>query len=91
MREVMALILFCALIAVASLGVAGWALVSGEGLTLDVLLLVFICLTLAAVFGFCALWLANDAGLLERFKPARPAEANPAKEKPKPPAPPASE
>ncbi|HEX9764121.1 MAG TPA: hypothetical protein VGA39_02460 [Candidatus Acidoferrales bacterium] len=84
MREILALILFCVLIAVACLGAAGWALVSGEGLTLDVLLLVFVCLTLATVFGFCALWVAWDAGLLEplkrRFSPA----GNPGREKAKP-------
>lgn len=84
MREALALILFCLLIAAASLGAAGWALVSGEGLTLDVLLLVFVCLTLATVFGFCALWVAWDAGLLEPLKRRLSSAGNPAKEKAKP-------
>jgi hypothetical protein len=87
MREVLALILFCLLIAAACLGAAGWALISGEGLTLDVLLLVFVCLTLATVFGFCALWVAWDAGLVEPLKRRLTSTANPGKEKPKPAAP----
>lgn len=87
MREIQALILFCLLIAVACLGAAGWALVSGEGLTLDVLLLVFVCLTLATVFGFCALWVAWGAGLLEPLKRKVIGAANPGKDKAKPAAP----
>jgi hypothetical protein len=85
MREVLALILFCLLIAVACLGAAAWALLSGEGLTLDVLLLVFVCLTLTAVFGFCAVWVAWDAGLLEPLK-RRMGAANPGKADSKKPA-----
>ena len=79
MRETLALIGFCAVIALACLGAAGWAMVSGEGITLDVLLLVSVCLTLAAVFGFCTLWLAHDAGLLAGLKRRRAAPANPGK------------
>jgi len=79
MREILALILFCVVIATACLGAAGWALISGEGLTLDVLLLVFVCLTLATVFGFCALWVAWDAGLLGPLKRRLPGAANPGK------------
>ncbi len=90
MREALALIVFCAVIALTCLGAAAWAVVSGEGITLDVLLLVSVCLTLAAVFGFCTLWLAHDAGLLEGLKRRRAAPANPGKEKAKPPAAPAA-
>ncbi|HXE74204.1 MAG TPA: hypothetical protein VNN18_01030 [Candidatus Xenobia bacterium] len=88
MREVLALIGFCALVTLGCLAAAGWAVVSGEGLTLDVLLLVSVCLTLAVVFGFCTLWLAHDAGLLEGLKRRRPAAANPGnkKKKERPPA-----
>jgi len=85
MREILALIVFCVLIATACLGAAGWALVSGEGLTLDVLLLVFVCLTLATVFGFCALWVAWDAGLLEPLKHKLARAGNPSKGQPKKP------
>ncbi len=84
MREALALILFCAVIVAACLGAAAWALISGEGLTLDVLLLVFVCLTLATVFGFCALWVAWDAGLLEPLKRRLTGAANPGKGKPAP-------
>jgi hypothetical protein len=87
MREALALILFCAVVVAGCLGAAGWALISGEGLTLDVLLLVFVCLTLAAVFGFCGLWVAWDAGLLEPLKRRLTAGANPGKGKAKQPAP----
>ncbi|MBI2956200.1 MAG: hypothetical protein HYY26_02685 [Acidobacteria bacterium] len=86
MREVIALIVFCLLMAVLSLGVIGWSLVFGEGLTLDNLLLLSVCLTLALVFGFCALWLAYDAGLLERLRRRAPAAApaNPESKQDKP-------
>ncbi len=86
MRETLALIGFCALVTLICLGAAGWAVVSGEGITLDVLLLVSVCLTLAAVFGFCTLWLAHDAGLLEGLKRRRAAPANPGNKKGEPPA-----
>ncbi len=79
MREVWALIGFCALVTLGCLVAAVWAVVSGEGITLDVLLLVSVCLTLAAVFGFCTLWLACDAGLLDALKRRRAAPANPGK------------
>ncbi|MGH9778493.1 MAG: hypothetical protein ACRD5I_08780, partial [Candidatus Acidiferrales bacterium] len=51
------------------------------------LLLEFVCLTLATVFGFCALWVAWDAGLLEPLKRRVVGAANPGKEKAKPAAP----
>jgi len=79
MREVLALIGFCALVTLGCLAAAVGAAVSGEGITLDVLLLVSVCLTLAAVFGFCTLWLAHDAGLLENLKRRPAAPANPGK------------
>ncbi len=79
MREVWGLIGFCALVTLGCLVAAVWAVLSGEGITLDVLLLVSVCLTLAAVFGFCTLWLACDAGLLEALKRRRAAPANPGK------------
>ena len=85
MREALALVGFCALITLGCVAAAVWAVVSGEGITLDVLLLVFVCLTLAAVFGFCTLWLAHDAGLLEALKRRRAAPANPGKQPSAPP------
>jgi hypothetical protein len=79
MREMIALALLCLLLAVGSLAVLAWAAVSTPILSLDGLLLAAICLTLAAVFGFCSLWLARDIGLVEMLKSRRAGAANPEK------------
>lgn len=68
MKEIYALIGFCGLVVLASLAVLGWAAVSGEGLTLDLLLLAAICLSVATLFGAAGLWFAWDAGLLDKWK-----------------------
>ncbi|MGH9805356.1 MAG: hypothetical protein ACRD4D_09315 [Candidatus Acidiferrales bacterium] len=81
MREIIALAVICLLIVLASLGIAAWTAVSGSLFTLDGLLLVSICLMLAAVFGGCFLWLAYDAGWLERLKSRRVAGSSPQKKK----------
>ena len=77
MGEILALALFCLLVAVVSLGVVAWSAVSGPFFTLDNLLLTSICLLLAAVFGFCFLWLARDARLLEWLKSRRDQPSKP--------------
>jgi hypothetical protein len=77
MREIVALAVFCLLIVVACFGMVIWTAVSGELFTLDGLLLVSICLMLAAVFGGCFLWLAYDAGWLERPKLRRGPSSSP--------------
>ena len=71
MGEIITLAVFCVLMVLASLGVAVWTAVSGSFFTLDGLLLVSICLLLAAVFGGCFLWLAYDAHWLDRVKRLR--------------------
>lgn len=71
MREIIALALLCLLLAVGPLAVLAWAAVSGSLFSMDGLLLATICLTLAAVFGFCFLWLARDGGLWEMLKSHR--------------------
>jgi len=78
MKEIIALALFCLLVAAGSLAVAGWALVAGEGLTLDTLLLVAICVSLSGLFGLVFLWIAYDAKLLDLIKKPGGASANPA-------------
>lgn len=85
MRETQALALLCLLIALASFGAVVWAVASaaregmlvGEILTLDGLLLISVGLLVSAMFGFCFLWLARDAGWLDRLTRRR-AAANPA-------------
>ncbi len=77
MREIIALAVICLLIVVASLGIVAWTAISGWLLTLDGLLLVSICLMLAAVFGACFLWLAYDAGWLKKLKSRRTSSAAP--------------
>lgn len=71
MREIIALALFCLLVAVGSLAVAAWTAISGSLFTLDGLLLAAICLLLATVFFFCFLWFARDARLLDWVKARR--------------------
>ena len=75
MREMIALALLCLFVAVASLGVMVWAIVDAlldrlpsEIINMDGLLLIAVCLLLAAIFGFCFAWLARDARLWERVK-----------------------
>jgi len=77
MSEIIALAVICLLIVVASLGVAGWTALSGGLFSLDGLLLISICLMLAAVFGVCLLWLAYDAGWLQKLMSRRAAGAPP--------------
>jgi len=77
MGEILALALFCLLVAVVSLGVVAWSAISGPFFSLDSLLLTSICLLLAAVFGFCFLWLARDARLLEWLKSRRDQTSQP--------------
>ncbi len=90
MRETLALALLCLLIALASLGAVAWAVARaawegvlvGEILTLDGLLMIAVGLLVSSMFGFCFLWLARDAGWLQRLARRR-AAANPgAPEKP---------
>jgi len=90
MRETLVLTLLCLLIAAASLAAVVWTVVRaalegmfvGAVLTLDSLLLISIGLLLSLMFGFCALWLARDAGLLEVVRRRRAAPANPGREQP---------
>lgn len=81
MREIIALALFCLLVAVGALAVALWTAISGSLFTLDGLLLVSICLLMVTVFAFCFLWLARDAGWLERMKSRRRSPAPPPEKK----------
>lgn len=82
MRETIALAALCLFIAAGSLAAVGWMVVRaareglflGEVLTLDGLLMISVGLLVTAVFGFCFLWLANDAGLWKRLR--RPAGAS---------------
>lgn len=71
MREIIALALLCLLLALGSLGVLAWAALSGPIFSMDGLLLAAICLTLAAIFGLCFLWLATEARLWELLKSRR--------------------
>ncbi len=50
MLETLLLIAFCLLIVLLSLGTVGWALVSGQALSLDGLLLVLVCLVMVVIF-----------------------------------------
>ena len=81
MREIIALAVFCLLVAAGALAAAVGTAVSGSLFTLDGLLLVSICLLLAAVFGFCFLWLARDVGWLERLKSLRRSATPPPEKK----------
>jgi len=71
MREIIALSLLCLLLAIGPLAVLGWAALSGPIFSMDGLLLAAICLTLAAIFGVCFLWLASEARLWELLKSRR--------------------
>ena len=77
MGEILALALFCLLVAVACLGVVAWTAITGPFFSLDSLLLTSICLLLATVFGFCFLWLARGARLLEWLKSRRDQASKP--------------
>jgi hypothetical protein len=79
MREVYALLGFCGFVVLASFAALVRGLLSGEGLTLDTLLLVAICLSVATLFGGVALWFAWDAGLLDSWKARLQRKANPDK------------
>ncbi|MFQ5694895.1 MAG: hypothetical protein ACE5HB_02810 [Terriglobia bacterium] len=81
MREEIVLTFFCLFVVLASLGVLVWGAVTGPLLSLDGLLLVSICLSVAALFAFFFLWMARDVGLWERLKRGRGAAvgANPDK------------
>lgn len=81
MREIIAVAVLCLLIVLASLGLTVWTALSGSLFTLDGLLLVSICLLLATVFGGCFLWLAYDAGWLERLRSRRAANTAPKEKK----------
>lgn len=86
MRETLGLALLSLLIAVGSLAAVGWAVLRavlrglfvGEILSLDGLLMIALGLLISSMFGFCALWLAHDAGLLERLRPRRASAKQPA-------------
>jgi hypothetical protein len=82
MREIAILAFLCLFLALASVGVLVWAALSGPILTLDGLLLASICLLLAAVFGFCFLWLANDARLWDLLRSRGQAAPQPNKKEP---------
>lgn len=77
MREIIALALLCLVLALVSLVVLVWAAFSGALFTLDGLLLAAICLTLAAMFGSCFLWLAYDAGWWRLLKSRWQTASNP--------------
>ena len=91
MRETLALAGLCLLIAVVSLGVMLWAVVDAfldhlpsEVFNVDSLLLIAICLFMSTVFGFCAAWIARDAGLWPVVRNRRPASSDPKNPPPKP-------
>lgn len=81
MREVIALCLLCLVLALASLGAMVWGALAMPLLSMDGLLLVAVCLTLAVFFGFCFLWLAYEVRLWELVKRHHAAASNPAEGK----------
>lgn len=74
MREVIALAALCVLVVLACLAAVVNVIVRGTLFTFDGLLLTGVCLLLATMFGLCFLWLAWDAGLLDRFKNLKQSE-----------------
>lgn len=81
MRELIALCLLCLILALASLGAMVWGALAMPLLSMDGLLLVAVCLTLAVFFGFCFLWLAYEARLWELLRSRRTVAAPPAESK----------
>lgn len=77
MRELIALCLLCLILALASLGAMVWGALVMPLLSMDGLLLVAVCLTLAVFFGFCFLWLAYEARLWELVKGRHAVASNP--------------
>lgn len=82
MRETIALMLFCFLMVLASLGVLLWAILQGNIFSMDGLLLAAICLLVSSVFGICFVWLAHDTGLGEMLRRPRQASSEPARTNP---------
>lgn len=68
MREIVILSLLCLFLAVASLGAMVWGALSMPLFSMDGLLLVAICGTLAAFFAFCFVWFAYEARLWEALR-----------------------
>ena len=62
--EPLLLIAFCLLLVLLALGTVGWALVSGQALSMDGLLLVLVCLVMAVIFFPLFLVGMQGAGLL---------------------------
>jgi hypothetical protein len=72
-RNVILVNLFCAVVALASLGVAAWMLFSGRAQDLDALFLILVCLLFALCFSIPPLQALRSGGfgqLLRRNKTA---------------------
>jgi hypothetical protein len=78
MREVVILSLLCVFLAVVSLGAMVWGVLIMPLFSLDGLLLVAICGTLATFFAFCFVWFAYEARLWEAIRRRKEPAAGPA-------------
>ncbi len=86
-RGILGLVAVCAVVVVLSVAGLVWAFATDLAFSMDGLLLILICLSMGGIFALMLLWIAKDAGWLDRlgFLRKKRATEAPANDPPKPP------